>query len=803
MLRLYSLSITSYNLRQMKPAHLLLGVLALLSFSAAQQEPKLDLAARAQKAVSPIAGEVKIPGLNQPVKVVRDTWGVAHIYAANQHDLFFAQGFVAAQDRLFQMEMWKRAGQGRLAEVLGSSAVERDRYARLLKYRGDMRKEYKSYAPDALTILQAFTGGINAYIRYIDLPGGPGLPIEFQLAGFKPEPWKPEDCLSRMAAYSMAGNAHAELTNAMLLSKLGSEKAQQMLDPDPPAKLDPAEGVDYSGLTPELLKGLVGGDVRIGFPPASVSVGSNNWTISGKLTATGKPILANDPHRVIALPSLRYIVHLVAPGWDVVGGGEPALPGVAIGHNQHIAWGLTIFPVDQQDLYVEELNPANPLQYKQSGNWQTMRTEKDTINVRGGPAQTILLKFTHDGPVLWEDAAHKRALALRWVGSEPGTAGYLASLAVDRAQNWNEFLAALERWKLPPENMVYADIDGNIGEQSAGLTPIRSWTGLLPVSGTDDRYKWTGFVPLDQLPRVFNPAEGWFATANNRTIPGDYKYKVGFEWATYRVERIRQVLGGFAEKQHKIRTEDAEELQNDVYSIPADQLIRMLPRHSDGPERRFVEMLKDWDRVLRSPSVAGALYEVWERRLRTALLQKITAENQSDISFYTQQAMDYLKSLPAADQQQLLLSTLADAGHEMEQKEGTDPALWSWGAMHTITFRHSLDELPQGKRLFDLGPLSRPGDGDTVDATAGPDFHQASGASYREIFDLSNWDNALAINTPGQSGQPGSRHYSDLLALWEAGQYFPLVYSKEAVEENAADVLTLLPEATSAIGNKQ
>jgi penicillin G amidase len=789
----------------MKPLLLPLVVLALSAFSAAQQQPKLDLAAGAQKAVSPIAGELKIGGLNQPVKVVRDTWGVAHIYAANQHDLFFAQGFVAAQDRLFQMEMWKRAGQGRLAEVLGGSALERDRYARLLKYRGDMLEEYKSYAPDALAILQAFTSGINAYIHYLDVPGGPGLPIEFQLAGFKPEPWKPEDCLSRMAAYSMTGNAHAELSNAMLLSKLGSQKAEQMLDPDPPAKLDPAEGVDYSGLTPDLLKGLVGGDVRIGFPPASISVGSNNWTISGKLTTTGKPILANDPHRVIALPSLRYIVHLVAPGWDVIGAGEPALPGVAIGHNQRIAWGLTIFPVDQQDLYLEEVNPANPLQYKRDGKWQTMRTEKDTINVRGGSAQTILLKFTDDGPVLWEDASHKRALALRWVGSKPGTAGYLASLALDRAQNWTEFLAALERWKLPPENMVYTDVDGNIGEQSAGLTPIRSWTGLLPVSGTDDRYKWSGFVPLDQLPRAFNPAEGWFATANNRTIPEDYKYKVGFEWATYRVERIRQVLGGFVEKQHKIRTEDVEELQNDVYSIPADQLIRMLPRRSDGPEARFLDMLKDWDRVLRSPSVAGALYEVWERHLRTALIQKIAGVSLGDFTNYlnTQHAIDYLKSLPVADQQQLLLSSLADAGHEMEQKEGADPALWSWGAMHTITFHHSLDQLPGGQTLFDLGPLSRPGDGDTVDATAGADLRQTSGASYREIFDLSNWDNALAINTPGQSGQPGSRHYSDLLPLWEAGQYFPLVYSKEAVEENAADVLTLLPEAAAAIGNKQ
>jgi penicillin G amidase len=789
----------------MKPLLLPLVVLALSAFSAAQQQPKLDLAAGAQKAVSPIAGELKIGGLNQPVKVVRDTWGVAHIYAANQHDLFFAQGFVAAQDRLFQMEMWKRAGQGRLAEVLGGSALERDRYARLLKYRGDMLEEYKSYAPDALAILQAFTSGINAYIHYLDVPGGPGLPIEFQLAGFKPEPWKPEDCLSRMAAYSMTGNAHAELSNAMLLSKLGSQKAEQMLDPDPPAKLDPAEGVDYSGLTPDLLKGLVGGDVRIGFPPASISVGSNNWTISGKLTTTGKPILANDPHRVIALPSLRYIVHLVAPGWDVIGAGEPALPGVAIGHNQRIAWGLTIFPVDQQDLYLEEVNPANPLQYKRDGKWQTMRTEKDTINVRGGSAQTILLKFTDDGPVLWEDASHKRALALRWVGSKPGTAGYLASLALDRAQNWTEFLAALERWKLPPENMVYTDVDGNIGEQSAGLTPIRSWTGLLPVSGTDDRYKWSGFVPLDQLPRAFNPAEGWFATANNRTIPEDYKYKVGFEWATYRVERIRQVLGGFVEKQHKIRTEDVEELQNDVYSIPADQLIRMLPRRSDGPEARFLDMLKDWDRVLRSPSVAGALYEVWERHLRTALIQKIAGVSLGDFTNYlnTQHAIDYLKSLPVADQQQLLLSSLADAGHEMEQKEGADPALWSWGAMHTITFHHSLDQLPGGQTLFDLGPLSRPGDGDTVDATAGADLRQTSGASYREIFDLSNWDNALAINTPGQSGQPGSRHYSDLLPLWEAGQYFPLVYSKEAVEENAADVLTLLPEAAAAISSRR
>ena len=735
------------------------------------------------------------------MQVFRDNWGVAHIHAENQHDLFFAQGFVAAQDRLFQMEMWKRAGQGRLAEILGKSAVERDRYARLLKYRGDMQQEFQSYAPDTLAILTAFTDGINAYIRYLSSANSPGIPIEFQLAGFKPEPWTPEDCLSRMAAYAMTGNAHAELRNALLLTKLGEDKTQHILDPDPPVKLDPAQGIDYSDLSPQILKQLIGSDSRIEFPSPTASVGSNNWTISGKLTSTGKPILANDPHRVIALPSLRYIVHLYAPGWNVIGAGEPALPGVSVGHNDRIAWGFTIFPVDQQDLYLEELNPANPNQYKRNGNWEPIRTENTAIKIKGGATQSVVLKFTAHGPILWEDPAHRRAMVLHWIGNEPGTAGYLASLSVDRAQNWNEFLAALERWKLPPENLVYADVDGNIGEQSAGLTPIRSWTGLLPVPGNDSKYEWSGFVPLDQLPRSFNPAEGWIATANNRTIPEDYKYKVGFAWSAFRVDRVRQVLSGFAEKQRKIRMEDVEALQNDVYSIPADQLIRMLPRHSDGPEARFLVMLKDWDRVLSSPSVPGALYENWERQILHTLTNEVGSGLVKDASadFGTQQALDYLKSMPQEEQQRLLLSTLADAGHEMEKTQGEDPALWSWGAMHTITFRHALDGLPAARKLFDIGPIARPGDGNTVDATGGDrsGFHQEAGASFREILDLSNWDNSLAINTPGQSEEPGSRHYSDLLPFWSAGQYFPLVFSKESIEGNSEDVLTLEPESTA------
>jgi penicillin amidase len=772
---------------------LLATFLAAVSATSAQDSNSEALNSRAHAALSQTSGNLKIDGLQQPVNVLRDKWGVAHIYAQNQHDLFFAQGFVAAQDRLFQMELWKRAGQGRLAEVLGTSALERDRYARLLRYRGDMKSEYSSYAPDAFEILQAFTDGINAYIR-----NSRTLPVEFKIAGFAPEPWKPEDCLSRMAAFSMTGNASAELRNADMLALLGPEKSQLLLGPDPDVQLDPVAGVDTSWLSPDLLKGMVGGDVRIEFPSGQNSVGSNNWTISGKFTATGRPLLANDPHRVIAVPSLRYIVHLVAPGWNVIGSGEPALPGVSIGHNRSVAWGLTIFPIDQQDLYLEELNPADPTQYRSADHWERFRTEQTTITVKGASPVTLTLKFTSHGPVLWEDAAHRHALALRWVGSEPGTAGYLASLSLDRASNWDEFLSAMQRWKLPPENMVYADIQGNIGEQSAGLAPVRSWTGLLPVPD-DGKHEWSGFIPLDQLPRSSNPAEGFIATANHKTIPDDYKYKVGYAWSPFRIQRIREVLQEFLKQQHKFTLADMEALQSDVLSLPARELIALLPETSATPETDavWVKMLRSWDDRLTPQSQAAALYEVWQLQLQRAVAAKIAGAHAARIAgpVGPQQVLDYLRKGPlsGADRSRLLLTTLADAAKELKKLEGPDSAKWSWGTLHTITMRHSLDHQPQAKALVDLGPIPRPGDGNTVNAAGGAGFTQAAGASYREIFDLSNWDNSLAINTPGQSGQPGSPHYSDLLQLWSEGKYFPLFYSREKVEANATEKLVLEP----------
>jgi penicillin amidase len=759
--------------------------------------------ARAKAALAVIRGTLNVRGLQQAVRVQRDRWGIAHIYAENEHDLFFAQGFVVAQDRLFQMELWKRAGQGRLAEILGASYVQRDLNARLLRYRGEMDAEYKSYARDTKEILDAFTSGINAYMAEIQEPGGIGLPVEFQLAGFKPEPWKPEDCLNRMAAYSMTGNGASELHNAQLVALLGAEKAAELLDLDPRVKLDPAPGIDFSGLSPALLENLVGSDVPLHFPATPVQ-GSNNWTVSGALTATGKPFLANDPHRVIAEPSLRYIVHLVAPGWNVIGAGEPGLPGVAAGHNEEIAWGFTIFGLDQQDLYLAQLNPADPEQYKTKSGWERMEVKTETILVHGGAGVAVKLKFTRHGPVLWEDG--KRALTLRWVGAEPGTAGYLGSLSLDRARNWQEFEQAMSRWKVPSENIVYADRNGNIGEHSTGLAPLRkNWTGLLPVPESGG-YEWSGFVPNRDLPHSYNPPSGFVASANHKMIPENYGYAVGFQWASpERFLRISEVLRGAAKSGHKLGLEDMEQLQNDVVSLPARELQSLLKGAASNTSTAAAKLLLDWDCAFTTDSQAATLFEFWDAELRDALTKlAVPAEAQKvagqlsltkTLQEVSRPRVAVFGESPEAARDALLLQSLHAAEVKLSAKLGPDPRNWSWGQLHRVSFYHPLGSMRQGEALFDRGPIPRPGDGTTVNATyfGGSSFDQLAGASYREIFDLSDWDNAVGVNVPGQSGQPGSPHYDDLLPLWAHGQYVPLRYSKASVDRDTTDVLELRP----------
>ncbi len=747
--------------------------LAFSLFQPSPHDPKNVLAQR--------SGRIEVAGLQQPVEVITDTWGVPHIYAANSADLFFAQGWVAASDRLWQMEMWRRAGEGRLAEVLGESAIERDRFARLLRYRGDMNAEWNSYAPDAKAIIQSFVNGVNAYIAN----AGDRLPVEFQMMGFRPEPWTPEVCITRLAGYVMTGNASSEVARAQLVVAVGTQRAAQLMPPDPPVPIEVAPSLDLKGIDQRILAGsraasapFVARQVR------ESDAGSNNWTIAGRRTLSGKPLLANDPHRTIALPSLRYMAHLVAPGWNVIGSGEPALPGIAVGHNERVAFGFTIFPADMQDLYVEETDPADPLRYKTtSGAWEKMKAITEPIRVKGRAEPVAAeLHFTRHGPVIFEDHAAHRAYALRWIGAEPGTAGYLASLSLDRAANWKEFRAALERWKLPPENLVYADLDGNIGEQSAGLVPRRdNWRGLLPVPGGAN-YEWNGFLSLDDLPHSYNPPEGFIATANNRTIAADEKKAIGYEWsAPDRVNRITEVL----RSKPKFSIEDMERLQHDEVSLPARQFVKMLPAFAP-------EMLRKWDGNLSADSAPAALYEVTVRKLRPkAINTMFPAETAGPIQARISQAvwMAVLAKLSEGLRRSMFTQALEEAQTELRDRLGSDERSWRWGDLHKTPFNHPLS------KEFDLEAPERGGDSTTPNATSfNNNYQQTSGASYREIFDLADWDRSRAINVPGQSGQPGSPHYGDLLPLWAKGKYFPLAYTRKAVESVASEKLMLIPK---------
>jgi penicillin amidase len=781
-------------------ALLLGGTPAALS---AKDNPGSSLAGQAKAVLAQTSGQLKVPGLQKPVTVLRDQWGIPHIYAETQDDLFFAQGFVAAQDRLWQMEIWRRTAQGELAEVLGATALERDRFARLLRYRGDMEAEYASYAPDTKPILEAFVRGINAYIEL----NRKRLPIEFQLTGTEPELWTPEVCLSRMAGFPLTRNAGLEVARAYLAKLGGPALVDELIETEPPKPLEIPEGLSLDGFDEPILAGAMAALSPVSFEtPKDARDGSNNWVIAGGKSATGKPLLANDPHRGIALPSLRYLVHLVGPGWNVIGAGEPGLPGVAAGHNDRVAFGFTVVGIDQQDLYVEEVNPENPNEYRWQGRWTPMKVEREKIEVKGQEPVEVELKFTVHGPVVYEDKARRRAYALRWVGAEPGTAGYLGSLSLNRARNWDEFLKALERWKVPSENLLYADVDGNIGWVAAGITPVRKgWSGLMPVPGAEGKYEWQGFLPFSELPRSFNPAPGFIATANHNILPPGYPHELGYEWASaFRFQRIVEALR--APRAQKFTVEDFQKLQHDEASIPARRLTALFfyVENIEPDLKPYVEMLLKWNHTMDKDSAPAALFQIWLTKIRPAVFQPKLSE---DVWRLAGGQISLVKTLdvlqrpterwfgadPVAGRNAALLKSLGEAVTEAKEKLGADPAKWRWGTLHTASFRHMLSTDDARKAVLDLPTVERGGDANTVNSTAGPNFTQVHGASFREVLDVADWDRSVATSVPGQSGQPGSPHYGDLLPLWAEGRYFPLLYSRERVEKEAKQKLVLEP----------
>ncbi|MFM8739734.1 MAG: penicillin acylase family protein, partial [Cytophagales bacterium] len=500
---------------------------------------------------------IQVAGLRLPVEVVRDENGINHIYAQNEHDLFFAQGYCAAKDRLFQFEMWRRQATGTLAEILGARELKRDQGARLFKFRGDLKKEFAHYHSRGEQIINAFTDGVNAYIAEAN-KNPKHLPLEFKLLGIKPGKWTPEIVISRHQG--LLGNLPDEINYGRVVSLIGSEKLKliQNFEPGEPnlelnKKIDakhlfndvtdlydafrkpitflPKDLVSSKNKKLKKVKQAVNGDdYTYRYENDRQIIGSNNWIVSGKLSASGHPMLANDPHRAIAVPSLRYMVHLNAPGWNVVGGGEPTIPGVSIGHNDYGAWGLTVFALDGEDLYVYELNPNNYRQYKYKGEWENMRVVMDTIKVKGASSVVVEHLYTRHGPVTHLDKQQGIAYAVRCAWMEVGGAPYMASLRIDQATSLQEFKKAVSYSHIPGENMIWADKEGNIAWQAAGIAPIRkNWSGLVPVPG-DGRYEWSGYLPIDSLPRVTNPAKGFWATANENLIPEKYPHRDAVGW---------------------------------------------------------------------------------------------------------------------------------------------------------------------------------------------------------------------------------------------------------------------------------
>lgn len=761
--------------------------------------------------LSQTEGSIRVAGLKAEVRLVRDRNGIPHIYAKNADDLFLAQGFVQAQDRLFQIDLWRRSTQGRLAEILGPDFVERDRMARLMRYRGDMKEEWTSYAPDTKQIVEQFVKGINAWV----VIARKNPPIEFTYAGYEPELWKPEDVLSRTEGFTMGGNALSEVFRARLVAAVGPERAEQLHPPEPKIPLTVPSGLDVSVIDERLEAQLmtIGAGAKFSALQTRASLndsevrrfeGSNNWVVSARKSETGKPLLANDPHRNLDHPSLRYLVHLNAPGWNVIGAVQPYLPGVSIGHNERIGWGFTIFLTDAQDLYVEKVNPANPKEYEYRGKWAELETQKDRIAVKGREPVEVQYQYTLHGPVISIDAKRHEAVVLRWTGAEPGTVGYLADLSVDRAHNWEEFRKALARHKMPPENFVYADVDGNIGYQAAGLSPVRSnWPGLLPVPGWSGEYEWNGWFAMDDLPHAFNPENGFLATANNDVLPRGEKRHIGYDWSNpARINRIREVLTSH----EKFGIADFEKLQHDAVAWNAEQIVPLLKnlKSEDSQVERARTELVNWDRNMLRSSTAATIYFVWEEKLLQLLAgdkvsgplaqEFVAGEGGVLVPALTRPGKPWFGENTARERDVLLMAALRNAVEELKQRAGNDMSQWTWGSLHSATFRHPLAVDTQMAEIFNVGPIARDGYGLTPFSTGGKEFSQMAGATYREILDVSNWDKSVATSAPGQSGQPGSRHFSDLAKLWGDEQYFPLPYSDSAVNAAAEATLTLLPE---------
>lgn len=803
-----------------------------------------------QRTLPQTEGTIKLPGLEQPVSVVRDQWGVPHISAHGLDDLAYAQGYVTAQDRLFQMVENRAIAQGRLAELFGpgsdNSLVDADTFLRTLNLYQSAQTELFSIDPLVRGELQSYADGVNAFISsHAGNSLTNSLPLEFKTLGIAPEPWKPVDSLAygRVVALSLDENWHTKYARAMVLAKVGPDVTNALYPSYPstnptlftanglaapitaasplaqtsPARLsvtpqarDAAAALANSSIMrgADVVQQLLGG--------LTDALGSNDWVIDGTKTVTGEPLLANDPHLGINMPSIWYEIGLRGGGMDVIGYSFPGDPGVVIGHNDRIAWGVTNVGADDTDLYLETLDPTgHPGQYLSDGQWLPLQTRQETIKIRGEKPITITVRSTRHGPLLNDAVSNLKGtppVALKWTALQSGYS-FAGFFQIDFAHTWQEFLQGVSNISIS-QNFVYADVDGNIGYRMSGLLPIRSADNdLLPVDGSTSAHDWKGYVPQEQMPILFDPPTHMIVTANNQIVPHDAAVYVTANWDHgYRARRITDLLTAKA----TYSVGDFENIQADVKNIPAATLAPQLVSAGNGAggdAALGAKLLSGWDDTMSRDSVAAAVFEVTAGNLLRDTIEPalgndlygIYRGNYSPSGVFN--ALLNLSAKPTApfassaqDMQAKMAQALAQSVGQLRSRFGEDTSKWQWGKLHEARFAHPLATVSPLNLIFGVSPLERPGDSVTVNvggdggfSADAPNYDQKTVSSMREIIDLSNLDNSVWITTTGESGEPFSGHYSDLIPLWDQNKYQQMDYSPDTLTAAHIHVLTLKP----------
>ncbi|MBI4507428.1 MAG: penicillin acylase family protein [Chloroflexi bacterium] len=764
------------------------------------------------------AGLLLVPGLGRPASVLRDAWGLRHVYAADEADLFLALGLVMAQDRLWQMDLLRRAARGELSAVAGRATLPLDRHARTIGFGRIAAAQWAHLAPPVQIALERFAAGVNAHLDWLHGRRG-AWPPEFDVLRYRPAPWSPTDSLAivKLLGWFLSGSLETGIFAAAALEHVGVDGVRALFPdypPDAPRTVpSPPGGWAQALAAPRAaerhLRELLGMPAR--------GTGSNAWAVAATRSASGHALLANDPHLELQQPARLYEAHLVAGELDVYGALVPGTVSVVSGHNGRIAWGVTNVGALVCDLYAERLSDESPARAWYVDHWEPLGEVAEQIAVRGGAAEVMAVRFTRHGPLVsapWPEVGGPAALALRWTGMEPSDE-VSAQLAVVRATDWESFNAALDGVATPALNVAYADAAGNIGYRCAGRVPLRpAAAGVLPVPGWDGAHEWQGYVPAAAMPRCFNPPAGWVATANNAVAGPEYPYPLSALWEPpYRARRIHEVLASA----ERLDADACAALQADVVSLHARDLLPALrralhaaPGHWSAVERAALALLDGWDGTMaaESPATAvwGVFYQRWmeaalTERLPPPLVRAALELPRLNVGHTPWQVADDTLDgrnvwLRRDRREELARECFAATVRFLGRRQGRDPRRWRWGALHQVRLRHPLSSLPLLGRLLDVGPAAHGGDAFTVQASeAFPErpFGTALAAPFRLVVDFADLDATRAVLCSGQSGLPGIRHYADQFPLWLRGQHRRVPYTRAAVEAAAVAWLSLWP----------